>query len=162
MAEPSAEKFEAWQDILENFFLEDLELSPEFVKKFFVSNLVQRTLSHLVGQGKRRAIPIRATEAGGLVVAATATAFEDSQVDKATFTDDDADQITYATTVSRVDVTVWTNAVYFRLSPDGTRWGGWIERNADSEYSFDCSVSKLEIKNKDAGQNARYQLVGWY
>lgn len=49
-----------------------------------------------------------------------------------------------------------------RHSPDGERWGGWIEVNADTFYSFDCCVKKIQIKNKDTGQNARYQLVGWY
>ena len=159
---PPIKTTEVWQNLISQVFAEDIEFDPEAVQRFFVNNLVQRTLAHLVGQGKKKGIPIRATEAGALVVAMTGLAFEDSKVSSATFTDDDADQIVYTHVVSRIDVTIWTNPVLMRLSPDGTRWGDWIERNADSEYSLDCAVSKLEIKNKTPGSNARYQLVGWY
>lgn len=159
---PPIKTTEVWQNLISQVFAEEIKLDPEDVQRFFVNNLIQRTLAHLVGQGKKKAIPIRSTEAGALVVAMTGLAFEDQQVDATTFPDDEADQIVYTHVVSRIDITIWTNPVLLRLSPDGTRWGDWIERNADSEYSFDCAVTKLEIKNKTPTQNARYQLIGWY
>ena len=159
---PPIKTTEVWQNLISRELLEDIELDPAQVERFFVNNLVQRTLAHLVGQGKNDAKLIRSTEAGALVTAPTATAFEDYDLEQVTFADDNADQVIFSQVVSRIDLTIWTNPVLFRLSPDGIRWGGWIEQNADSAYSFDCNVAKLEIKNKNAGSNARYQIVGWY
>ena len=159
---PPIKTTEEWQNLVSQVFGEDVELDPAQVERFFVTNLVGRSLAHLVGQGKTSAKLIRATEAGAAVTAPTATAFEDYDLEQVTFADDNADDVEFSQVVSRVDITIWTNPVLFRLSPDGTRWGGWIEQNADSAYSFDCNVTKLQIKNKNAGSNARYQIVGWY
>lgn len=86
---------EIWQNLISPAFAENIEFDPEYVERFFVSNLVQRTLAHLVGQGKNAGIKIRATEGGALVVAATATAFEDNEVYRATFTTDDPNEETF-------------------------------------------------------------------
>jgi len=159
---PPIKIFEQWQNLISSEFLERMQMDPAQVERFFVNNLVQRTLAHVVAQGHARAIPVRSTEAGALIVAPTATAIEDSEVAAATFPDDDPDDIVFSPLTCRVDMTIWTNPVLFRLSPDGVRWGDWIEVNADSAYSFDCNVTRLQIKNKNPGSNARYQIVGWY
>ena len=159
---PPIKTTEVWQNLISQVFLEDIGFDPQYVERFFVNNLVTRTLAHLVGQGRNKGIQVRATEGGALIVAPTATAIEDNEVFTHTFVNDDPKIETFDHVVARVDMTIWTNPVLFRHSPDGTRWGAWIEVNADCAYSFDCNVKKIEIKNKTAGSNARYQIVGWY
>ena len=162
MAKESAEVQEQIQDILENFFLEDLELSPEFVKKFFVSNLVQRTLAHVVGQGRTRGIPILATEAGALKVAeAGGGTSRYETLPKAAITDDYQTK-TFTQVCCRVDVTTWDKPVILQLSDDGTAFGEDIVVNAGVFYSIDQSVKVVKYKNEAADGNATLQLVGFY
>lgn len=159
---PPIKTFEVWQNLISQTFLEQIGFDPKYVDRFFVNNLVQRTLAHLVGQGRNKGIQIKSTEGGALVVAPTATAIEENQVFTHTFETSASKTETFSQVVLRIDMTIWTKPVLFRHSPDGTRWGGWIEVNADSAYCFDCNVTKIEIKNKVGAENARYQIVGWY
>ena len=161
---PPIKVTELWQNLISQVFGEDIEFDPEDVERFFVNNLVQRTLAHLVGQGRDKGIRIRATEAGALVVASTGTAIEDNETVTATIVAAAVEEEELSQVCSVVDITIWDFDVLLRRSPDGVRWGGWIERPADSDYSFDASCLKFEIKNKDTdgSHDARYQIVGWY
>jgi len=157
-----AEKTEVWQDLKEPFFLEDLELSPESVRNFFVSNLLQRTLAHVVGQGRTRGIPIGATEAGALKVAVSGggTSLYETLA-KAAITDA-LQKKEFTQVCSRVDVTTWDFDVILQLSDDGVTFGDDIVVNAGVFYSIDQSVKAVKYKNGTAGSNATLQLVGFY
>ena len=143
-------------------FLEDLELDPEYVRKWAISNLITRTLAHLVGQGFTKAIPIRATQDGALIVATTGTAVQRYEPYIVTFTDDDPDTITFTHTCSFVEFWISLNAVLLRHTFDGTTWGGWIELPAGSYWCCNATCKAVEIKNAAATENAKYQIVGWY
>ena len=158
----SAEVQEQVQDLLENFFLEDLELSPEFVKKFFVSNLVQRTLAHVVGQGKKRAIPILASEAGALKVADIGGGTSSYETLPKAAISDTLTKKEFTRVCSRVDVTTWDKPVIIQLSDDGVTFGEDIVVNAGVFYSIDQSVKAVKYKNEAADGNATLQLVGFY
>lgn len=161
---PPIDKFEAWQDLISQVFAENIGFDPEAVQRFFVNNLVQRTLAHLVGQGKNKGIPIRATEAGALVVAGTGLAIEDNETVAGTVVATAEDPVEFSHVCSVVEVWTWDFECYFRRSPDGVRWGGWIELRADMMYPYDASTKNIEIKNKDTdgSHDTRYQIVGWY
>ena len=161
MAE-GAEKKEVWQDLKEPFFLEGLELSPEFVEKFFVNNLVQRTLAHVVGQGRTKGLTIGATEAGALKVAVSGggTSLYETLA-KGAITDAlQSKEFTHV--CSQVDVTTWDFDVILQLSDDGVTFGNDIVVNAGVFYSIDQSVKAVKYKNGTPGSNATLQLVGFY
>jgi len=153
---------ELWQRLKANWLHPDIETSPKQVPEFFLTNLVQRTLTLLVGKGKRAAIPIEATEAGALKVAPVGggTAVYETLA-KAVIADAFATK-TFTVTCSKVDVTTWNFPVIIELSNDGTTFGADIYINANTFYSIDQSVKAVKYKNGTAGSNATLQLVGFY
>lgn len=154
---------EAWQNLKEKFFLEDVKLDPKFVERFFVSNLVQRTLAHLVGQSDLAAVPIRATAAGELKVAPTGTGFEHNETIAKFAVADGYAEKSFAQVVSRIDITTWSFGVIIKRKPTaGAGYEGEIELPADIMYSFDCSTYEISVKNATPGSNASCQIVGWY
>lgn len=60
----------------------------------------------------------------------------------------------------KVDIFIWTYAAMVKLTRDGTNWDDEFEVPADSVYTPDRKVHSINIKNKTAGSNARYQFVG--
>ena len=61
-----------------------------------------------------------------------------------------------------VDVFIFTNAAIVKRSRDGTNWDDEFEAPADTMYSFDCKTHSINIKNKTAGNNAVYSIVGFF
>jgi len=61
------------QEIRENRFLEPLTFIPEQVRKFFVNNVFQRTLSHLVGWTGEKSVMVACLSDGTLKVSSQAT-----------------------------------------------------------------------------------------
>lgn len=153
---------EQWQRLQDEKFLEALTFEPEQVRELAVSNLIIRTLTQLVGRGLKKAIPIEATEAGELKVASTGVPVAQYEHTKVTFSDDNADTITFTQVCSFVDIWIWTKDVLVRQSYDGSTWGGWFTLPADSYYCINASSKAVEIKNAAAGENATYQIMGWY
>jgi len=163
VAKKEVAAIEVWQNLLENYFREDVSFDPEFVDRFFVSNRVQRTLAHLVGQADTEAVRVRATAAGELIVAPTGTGYEHNEsIAKFTVADAYAEK-TFAQVVSRLDVTTWTYGIIIKRRPTASAgYEGEIEIPANTMYSFDCSTQAISVKNATAGSNASCQIVGWY
>ena len=59
---------EQWHEIRENDFLENLTFRRPFVRKFFTSNIVRRTLAHLFARYGSSSLPLQATTQGYLKV----------------------------------------------------------------------------------------------
>ena len=154
---------EVWQNLRENFFRENVKLDPEYAERFFVTNLVQRSLAHLVGQADQESVRIRATAAGELKVAPTGTGYEHNQtIPKFTVANDYAEK-TFAQVVSRLDITAWDYGIIIKRRPTATAgYEDEIELVANVVYSFDCSTQAVSVKNAAAGSNASCQIVGWY
>lgn len=150
------------QKIRETGFQEDLDVIPEQAKTFWMDNFIVRTLTRLVGKGRTKYIPIKATEAGALLVADTGGGTDVYETfPKAAITD--AFQIkTFTEVISRLDITTWDFNVIIQLSYDGTTYGADIVINANTFYSIEHSVKKLKHKNGTPGSNATLQLVGFY
>jgi len=154
---------ELWQNLKEKYFKEDIELSPEFVEEFFVSNMVQRTLAHVVGQSDQAAVRIRATAAGELKVAPSGTGYEHNEtIAKFTVADAYAEK-TLSRVCSRIDITTWNYGIIIKRQPTtAAGYEGEIEIPANTMYSFDCSTIYISVKNATPGSNASCQIVGWY
>ena len=68
---PSPEETQE-QRVEENYLLEDLKFSPSQVKRWFVSNIFQRTFAHLVGWTGKKAVMLRCLSDGTLKVTSEA------------------------------------------------------------------------------------------
>lgn len=153
---------EEHQEIDEIHFKENLRFLPGYVSKFFISNLVQRTLAHLVGWTGIQSIMLRCTSAGVLKTAEVGTGFEYNDT-KRGFTEDtwSADVI-FDEKVSRIDIWVFDNAMSFKRANELEVYNDDIELEAGQTYSFDCVTSKIAVKSRDPGLSAKYQIVGWW
>lgn len=63
---------------------------------------------------------------------------------------------------SSYDIFIFDNAAIVKLSPDGTNYGDEFEIPKDSCFSKAATLHTFNIKNKTAGSNARYSVVGHY
>lgn len=163
MAE-GAEKSEVWQDLKEKNFLEDLSLSPEFVKKFFVTNLVGRTLAHIVGKSDTGAVMVEATPAGELKVAMAGSAIAHNEtLGDVDVSDNNWHDRIFTQIVTTVDVLVTGFDGKIRRRPTaGAAWEGEITVPKNSMRSFDCSTQGLQVHNVNAGENPVFEIAGWY
>jgi len=153
---------EEHQQIRELHFIENLKFLPQYVENFYVNNIIQRSLAHLVGWTGKRARMLICTSAGILKVAPTGAGFEHVTDHRVT----GADSYQYldwtANPVSRIDIWVYdADAVIGHRNSLGV-YEGEIELEAGSFYSMDVVAYGLRYKNKTAGQNTRLQVVGWY
>jgi len=153
---------EEHQNLIEEDFIEDLNLDPRKPIRFFIHNIIRRCFSFLFGWYGKKPVRLKATAAGELVVATTGTGYNHNQTKSGTAADTYGTDITFTNTCSRVDVWVWDNPAIIKRSADGITYDDEIEISANSFYSFDCSTKMMNIKNKTAGSNARYQFVGWW
>ena len=141
--------------------LEDLEFEPEQVVNFYTRNIFQRALAHLVGWTGRASKILRCTEAGELKTAPTTTGIEHEKTWPGTAGDDWSESKHFNVVVSRVDMFIWDNPAEIRFYCLGLPIGNPIEVPVGF-YSIDCRCEYFLIKNKTAGQNVRYQVIGWW
>ena len=153
---------EIWQLIESEDMWEGLELEPRYVTKLFVSNLVQRALARVIGQGPYGPVPIKCNEDGYLFVAGLGGGYTRNEVFSGSAPDSYGTPITFSQAMGRVDVFTFDNPCVIKRSRDGVVIDDEIELFKDAFFSFDCKTLKLWIKNKTAGATARYQLVGWF
>ena len=141
--------------------LEDLEFEPEGVRNFFVTNIFGRVFAHLVGWTGKKARMLRCTSAGELKTAPTSTGIEKYTRVSGEASDAWVGPYDFEPEVSRIDTFVWDNPmeIKFVITPgvDGVD----IEVPVGF-YSVDLRSTGFKVKNKTAGQNARYQVVGWW
>ena len=149
---------------LDEFSLPEKDVSfiPKTIRNFFIENIIKRAFVYLFGYDGHKFVRLKCTSAGALKTAPLGTGFEHNDTKKGTASDDYGSDILFDSIVSRVDVFIWDNdAIIKRINADGN-YEDEIEIPAGTMYSFDCSTKGFNIKNKTAGQNARYQVVGWY
>ena len=141
--------------------LEDLEFEPEKVRNFFTSNIFGRVFAHLVGWTGKKALMLRCTAAGEIKTAPTTTGIE--HYDRKYGDADDAwpGTVNFESVVSRIDFFIWDNTAELMLI-DCLGVGQPIFEIDPGFYSIDYRAQGFKIKNKTAGQTARYQLIGWW
>ena len=150
------------QQIRELHFIENLKFLPQYVENFFVNNIVQRSLAHLVGWTGKRARMLICTSAGILKVAPTGAGFE--HVTDHRVTGEDAYRYINwdANPVSRIDIWTKDNDAVVGIKNALGVYEGEIELDANSFYSLDVVAYGFRYKNKTPGSNTKLQIVGWY
>jgi len=153
---------EEQQQIRELHFIENLKFLPQYVENFFVSNIVQRALSHLVGWTGTHSKMLICTSAGILKVAPTGAGFE-HVVDHHVTGADTWQYINWDTNpVSRIDIWISNADAVIGIKNSVGVYEGAIELEAGTFYSIDVVAYGFRYKNKTAGQNTSLQIVGWY
>jgi len=153
---------EEQQQIRELHFIENLKFLPQYVENFFVNNIVQRSLAHLVGWTGKRARMLICTSAGILKVAITGWGYEHPKDHRVTASDSYQYLDWTDTPVNRVDVWVYDQPVVIGIRNELGVYEGEIELDAGARESFLVTAYGLRYKNKISGFASRLQVIGWY
>ena len=140
---------------------EDLDFEPEQVRNFYTTNIFGRVFAHLVGWTGKKARMLRCTAAGELKTAPTTTGIERYLRSAGEGPDPWATPLVMEDYASRFDIFIWDNPVNIRFETPEGGWGSPIEVPVGF-YSVDVRSHSMQLQNKTAGQNARYQLIGWW
>jgi len=137
---------QVWQKIKsENIFETDLEFEPSYVPLVFMSNVIQRTLARMVGQGPYGPVTVKCTKEGNLAVVSRGGAFDDYQRIEHVFTA--AKQIhvfEFDKQVERIDIFTYSDRVDYQLTRDMVKdFGDKIELFEDSFYSLDFYIRRI-------------------
>lgn len=141
-----------------------LELEPEFVREFFIDNIVKRVVAYLMGWNYATGEPTKLSlnPDGSLRVSITAAP---SSVNE-TFTGEGTDEWALIFSIlglaQVVDIWVDGAPLLFQRSVDGATWQDAFEVKANSFYSFQASTKAMRVKNASEGQSGTYQIVIWY
>jgi hypothetical protein len=161
MADLTAE--EKIQAVREKWLNLEATTDPITLRRFFTSNIIQRVFAQLVGRGETSAVPILATEAGLLRVAAIPGGFSHNDSTYVAAVADAFATFQFADICSRVDIWCWTNGVTIgRRSTAVASFEDDIRVDANQFYSFDCDCDAIRHKNTTPGSAAAIQIVGWY
>lgn len=150
------------QEIKENHFLENLKLIPGQVRKWFTTNVVTRTLSHVVGWTGTHAKMLLCTSAGILKVAPTGTGFEHSEVKSADAIYAVYHDLDFTNECSRFDIWVYGKDIKFKRKNDVDVWEGETVLKANGFYSFDCYGKSIEVIADPVTDKCSCQVSGWY
>lgn len=145
----------------ENLF-EALLLDPKYVPWMYVSNIIQRALARVVGQGPFGPVPIKCNEEGSLYVAGLGGAYTRNLTRSGNAPDAYGAPITFPQVMGRLDIFCLDNKMVFKRTRDNVVWDDQIELFKDSFYSIDCNTLMFNVKNYAAGSTARYQVIGYY
>lgn len=143
--------------------IRDIHVQP-YTPYFRTNNFIQNTFARLAGwyptsEDWRRII----VDAQGRVEVSTIQASYDNSDSKAGNAPDAfGAAIAFDDVAKRVDVFVWNNDAYIKMSPDGAAWNDNIEIPANTIINMDATAHSINIQNKVAGNIARYQFVGWW
>ena len=155
MSDPPAVKGvslnEIWQKIKsEKIFETDLLFEPDYVPWVFMSNVIQRTLSRMVGQGPYGPVSIKCTAEGNLAVVSRGGAFDDYEVLEFAFSSaNESHDFTFAQQVQRIDMFTYDGKTDYQLTRDLVKaLGDKIELFEDSFYSLDVYTRKVRATSK--------------
>jgi len=151
------------QYVEENFLEEDMTFVPETARRFFVSNLIQRTLATLVGWTGFRFRRLRCTSAGILKTAPVGAGFEWMDVKTGTTDVAWSPTITFDEPVSRIDIRVETADIDIRfISPLGTAMDP-IKVLVNTFRSIDLATPGCQVRNAGGGPaSGWYEVVGYW
>ena len=143
--------------------VDGIEIQP-FSPHFRTNNFVQNTLSRLFARNvsgeKWRWLTVDANDR--LLVSTIAGSFENNDTKTGTAADTYGTNIAFDQVATRMDIWIFDNAAMIKRSKDGASFDDEFEVPAGVFYSLDATVHTFNIKNKSAGSNARYSIIGWW
>lgn len=150
----------------ENQWEVDLELDPKDLPWIYIGNIIQRTLSRMIGQGPYGPVTVKCTQEGNLAVVARGGAFDDYERQDYTFTvNGEVKEFTFSRQVTRVDIFTYEGKVDYEITRDLIKaYGAKIPLFADSFYSLDFYTRRVRATCVTfAGATpTRTTLFGWF
>jgi len=160
MARKKAEVEEITQRIDEDL-LGDITQYPSQVRRWFTSNIIQRTFAYLFGwteEGKPRRLMM--TSDGRLKVSTTGTGLTDYKEFHGNAQDDYTGEniLEFDKTYTSFDILAEGGDLIISMKKEDGTWGD--ERIVkEGIASFDFVVKGIKVKNRDAGTNVFYEIV---
>ena len=142
---------QVWQKIKsENLFETDLDFEPDYVPWVFISNIIQRTLSRMVGEGPYGPVTVRCTKEGNLAVVSRGGAFDDYERLEFAFSEaNEEHEFEFTQQVERIDIFTYDGKADYQLTRDLIKaYGDKIELFTDSFYSLDFYTRRVKVTSK--------------
>jgi hypothetical protein len=160
---PGVTPEEIHQEVVEQLN-EGISLDPQYIQKFFVSNILSRIMAYLFGWDyiANRPVKLQCSSDGLLKVQATAGVNEHNITFSGNAPDTYGTPLDFGRIVRTVDVAISNYDAVMCRSLDNVVYDDEFTVFKDMIYSFDCNTRYIKIKNRTAGSVAVYQIVGWY
>ena len=151
----------------ENQWEVDLDLDPDKVPWIYIGNIIQRTLSRMIGQGPYGPVTVKCTKEGNLATVARGGAFDAYERLEFAFTSaNEVKEFTFSQQVERIDIFTYDGRCDYQLTRDLVKaYGDKIELFSDSFYSLDFYTHRVQCTCKSfvpkaADDNTDYLLNG--
>jgi len=134
----------------ENQWEADLDLEPEKIPWIYIGNIIQRTLSRMVGQGPYGPVTVKCTKEGNLATVARGGAFDAYERLEFAFTSaNEVKEFTFSQQVERIDIFTYDGRCDYQLTRDLVKaYGDKIELFSDSFYSLDFYTHRIRCTCK--------------
>ncbi len=138
------------QKITSQLIFEDLDVDPKNVPNMFVSNIVQRSIARIMGQGPYGPVTVKCTEDGSIAMVQRGGAFDDyERIDHYFTAADQPVEKTFSQQVTRIDIFTYNGQVDYQLTRDLVKaYGSKINLFEDSFYSLDFFTRKIKATCK--------------
>jgi len=133
---------------------------PEYVRNFFIDNILSRVFAYLFGWSDdlQKPVKLKALQDGSLVVAVSSSAFTKNQTFTGTVAD--AEEVKeFDDVAGRVDIWSGSEPLYVSRDNGNGVWQDEIEIKPNGFYSFDARTKRLKIRSTSTG--TEYQIIGW-
>lgn len=128
-----------WQQTKDQDVFEDLEFDPKYVPHLYLENVIQRTVSRMMGQGPYGPRTVKCTADGSLAVVARGGAFDDYERQDHTFAITEAARTTDGTTAGHL-IDSSENFV-----TDGILAGDTVKNTTDGTYANITAVASGDL-----------------
>ena len=134
----------------ENQWEVDLDLDPKAVPWMYIGNIIQRTLSRMIGQGPYGPVTVKCTKEGNLAMVQRGGAFDDYERLEFAFTSaNEVQEFTFSQQVERIDIFTYDGKCDYQLTRDLVKaYGDKIELFSDSFYSLDFYTHRVRCTCK--------------
>lgn len=124
----------------------DLKLDPGRIPWLYIGNIIQRTLSRMIGQGPYGPVVVKCTKEGNLAVVSRGGAFDDYERLEYAFKEaGEKIELQFAQQVERIDIFTYSDRIDYQLTRDLIKdYGDKIELFEDSFYSLDFYTRRVK------------------
>lgn len=149
---------EGFQRLLENLFHEPLAMTPNRPTDLYVSNVIRRTLAHLIGRASNGPVELAANMDGRLKVESAVVLGTLLDAWEGTADDDYAAAHQFPAETTGIMVAALTHGLVVKFSTDGTTYSDEATVNAGESASFALAVNYVDVKNASGGNDAAYRI----
>ncbi len=133
-----------------------------YVERFFVENVIKRTIAYIVGHTSSGYMPISATEDGALVVAPTGTGAQDHIAAQVACGNAFTDVINSANVCILADIWVYGTDAEFQVSLDGVVYSSTtIKVRVGEKFTLNRRFRRIQAKSNDPNYNTTIHAIAY-